>query len=408
MNEQSEVATPNSSSDRRTTFGELCNLFGGEILTGPFGSQLHASDYSESGTPVIMPQDMADGRVVCDKIARVSNKHVAALSRHLVRKGDIVYSRRGDVSRFAVITDNEDGWLCGTGSIRIGTNSPDLSITYLRRYLQQDLVGDWLRHNAKGVTMPNLNTDIIRVLPLVYPPLPEQRRIAAILDQADALRAKRRAALAQLDEMARGIFAEMFGDPLTNSFKLMTGYLSDLGTLDRGVSKHRPRNDPLLLGGTYPFIQTGDVTNSGGYIDSCQSTYSEFGFRQSKLWPAGTLCITIAANIARVAILTFSGCFPDSVVGFIAPQACTVEYVRVWFGFVQQQIELSAPESTQKNINLAILRALRLPIPSLAARQQFYDRVVQLRQLKAQMVKASASTDALFASLQHRAFAGEL
>jgi len=90
----------------------------------------------------------------------------------------------------------------------------------------------------------------------------------------------------------------------------------DVGTLDRGVSKYRPRNAPELLGGPYPLVQTGEVSNCDGYIRSHVSTYSESGLRQSKMWPAGTLCITIAANIAKTGILTFPSCFPDSVVGF--------------------------------------------------------------------------------------------
>ena len=145
---------------------------------------------------------------------------------------------------------------------------------------------------------------------LPLPPLAEQKRIAAILDAADALRAKRRAALAQLDALAQSTFLEMFGDPVTNPKGWEVVPLGSLGTLDRGVSKHRPRNEPSLLGGPYPLVQTGDVSNSGGYIRRYSSTYSELGLKQSKLWPSGTLCITIAANIANTGILTFDACFP--------------------------------------------------------------------------------------------------
>ena len=85
------------------------------IQTGPFGSQLHQSDYSEVGTPVVMPKDMIDGTIEESNIARVSEAHVNRLSRHKVMPGDILYSRRGDVGRCAIITDREAGWLCGTG-----------------------------------------------------------------------------------------------------------------------------------------------------------------------------------------------------------------------------------------------------------------------------------------------------
>ncbi len=108
---------------------------------------------------------------------------------------------------------------------------------------------------------------------------------------------------AMLDELIKARFVEMFGDPVSNSYDLPEATLPDLGKFGRGVSKHRPRNDIKLLGGKYPLIQTGDVANAGLYITSYSNTYSELGLKQSKMWDKGTLCITIAANIAKTAIL---------------------------------------------------------------------------------------------------------
>ena len=144
-----------------------------------------------------------------------------------------------------------------------------------------------------------------------------------------------------------------------------------VGQLDRGKSKHRPRNDPILLGGKHPLIQTGDVANSGGYITTYKATYSDIGLSQSRKWPAGTLCITIAANIANTGILEFDACFPDSVVGFKPYEFVTVEYVQAWLGFLQKIIEDAAPESAQKNINLEILRNLQIPLPHVEQQKKF-------------------------------------
>jgi type I restriction enzyme S subunit len=236
----------------------------------------------------------------------------------------------------------------------------------------------------------------------------EQRRIAEILDKADALRAKRRAALAQLDTLTQSIFLDMFGDPVVNARRWPIKKLSEVGTLDRGVSKHRPRNAPELLGGPYPLVQTGDVANCDGYIRNRNSTYSEIGLRQSRMWPVGTLCITIAANIAKTGILTLDACFPDSIVGFCADESATVEFVRAWLSFLQKRLEDAAPESAQKNINLAILRDLDVPLPPLDLRMGFARRVAAVENLKATHRASLAELDALFASLQHRAFRGEL
>src|SRR5262249_53763443 len=108
-----------------------------------------------------------------------------------------------------------------------------------------------------------------------------------------------------------------------------TGILTDLGTIDRGRSRHRPRNDPALFGGPYPFFQTGDVKAANLWLRTYKETYNETGLAQSRLWPVGTLCITIAANIADAAILGIPGCFPDSIVGFTSdPDKSDVIFVK--------------------------------------------------------------------------------
>ena len=180
----------------------------------------------------------------------------------------------------------------------------------------------------------------VESLKIPLPPIPEHCRIAASLGQADELRAKRRRAralaLALLDALADSIFIDMFGDTTINSrgFKLTS--FGELGQLDRGVSRTRPRNAPELLGGKHPLIQTGDVANSGGYIRTFSQTYSDRGLAQSKMWDSGTLAITIAANIAKGGILTFAACFPDSVVGFNPCQSkVNVEYIRFWLSSLQ-------------------------------------------------------------------------
>jgi type I restriction enzyme S subunit len=228
---------------QQTTIGAICDQFGGEVQTGPFGSQLHASDYSDEGVPVVMPQDMIDGTISCASIARVDEDHVRRLSQHRLCAGDIVFSRRGDVSRFAVVTEREDGWLCGTGSIRIRLNCPDVDTGYLRHFLKRDEIGSWLLHHAKGVTMPNLNTTIIRAIPFSCPQIEEQRRIAAILDKADELRRKRNHALELLDSLTQSIFLEMFGDLVSNPKRWgATQALGNFADIVSGITKGRKLN----------------------------------------------------------------------------------------------------------------------------------------------------------------------
>lgn len=284
-----------------------------------------------------------------------------------------------------------------------------LCARYLLHFLRRDSIrhaGELRMTGAGG--QKRVPVAFLQELEIPLPALAEQKRIAAILDAAAALRAQRRRALARLDDLARSLFLHHFGDPVSNPKGWPVVSLEELGALDRGVSKHRPRNDPALLGGNHPLIQTGDVANSGGYIRTYASTYSDLGLRQSKMWPAGTLCITIAANIGKTGIMQFDACFPDSVVGFIANGKAEVEYVHRWFGFVQKHLEDSAPESAQKNINLGILRNHPIPLPPVVLQQRFARELAAVEAQKARQSAQLARLDALFASLQSGAFTGAL
>ena len=210
----------------------------------------------------------------------------------------------------------------------------------------------------------------------------QQNQIVENLDKLQKLISQRNEQLTQLDTLIKARFVEMFGDPVSNSFNLPEKTLPELGEFGRGVSKHRPRNDPSLLGGKYPLIQTGEVASAGLYIDSYCNTYSELGLQQSKMWEKGTLCITIAANIAKTAILKFDACFPDSVVGFKAKDDANNIFIHYWFTFFQAILESQAPESAQKNINLKILSELKVIAPKKARQDEFATFVAQVNKSK--------------------------
>ncbi len=339
----------------------------------------------------------------------VAGKEIGS-AKQIVEPGDVLLSR--------IVPHIRRSWVVGGSRGRRIIASGEWIVFRSSRfhpeYLRHVLVGDPF-HVQYLRTVSGVGGSLLRARPahvakinIALPPLQEQRRIAEVLDRAEALRAKRRTALAQLDTLTQALFLDLFGDPVVNRRGWPIKKLSEVGTLDRGVSKHRPRNAPELLGGPYPLVQTGEVANCDGYIRSYGSTYSEIGLRQSKMWRAGTLCITIAANIAKTGILTFDACFPDSVVGFRADEPATVEFVRAWLSFLQEGLEEAAPESAQKNINLAILRDLDVPLPPLDLQMEFARRVAAVEKLKTAHHASLADLDALFAALQHRAFRGEL
>ena len=143
--------------------------------------------------------------------------------------------------------------------------------------------------------------------------------------------------------------------------------LNQLGQLSRGRSRHRPRDAAHLYDGPYPFVQTGDVKHAGLRITEYQQTYSEAGLDQSKLWPTGTLCITIAANIADTAILGFDACFPDSVIGFIPDDTkADARFVKYLFdATIKQQVKQFTQGAAQDNLSQEKLLSMEFPVPDV-------------------------------------------
>ncbi len=322
--------------------------------------------------------------------------------------GDIVFARTGATTgKSFLIRSLPKPSVFASYLIRV---RPDASVDsgYLSHFFKSPIYWNQITNMANGAAQPGVNSSKLKELEIPLPPLAEQKRIAAILDKADAIRRKRQQAIQLADDFLRAVFLQMFGDPVTNPKGWEVMKFEDVGKLDRGKSKHRPRNDPKLLGGEHPLIQTGDVANSGGYIKVYSSTYSDFGLEQSRKWPAGTLCITIAANIAKTGILTFDACFPDSVVGFTPNKLVTTVYVQMWMSFLQKILENSAPESAQKNINLEILRELTIPVPPIELQTTFSSAVEKLNSVKETFDSGVSETNCFFNSLGQKAFSGQL
>ncbi|MDA3787780.1 MAG: restriction endonuclease subunit S [Desulfobacula sp.] len=189
--------------------------------------------------------------------------------------------------------------------------------------------------------------------------------------------------------------------------------LPQIGEINRGKSKHRPRNAPFLYGGPYPFVQTGDVRHSTNIIKHYSQTYSEEGLKQSRLWPKDTLCITIAANIADTAILGFDACFPDSIVGFIPENKnINVKFVEYFIRTAKEDLERYAPATAQKNINLGILSRVAVPLPPKEEQYAIVDALEKTlsvaERIEVSVEKGMRRSDRLRQSILKKAFTGKL
>lgn len=268
------------------SLGEICDKVGGIIRTGPFGSQLHESDYKEEGIPVVMPKNIVDGKISIDGIARISKDDVARLAQHKLCKGDIVYGRRGDIGRRALVTARESGWLCGTGCLRISLGNTLLDPLFLYYFLGQPKVIEWIFNQAIGATLPNLNTEIIRSIQILYPSLPTQRKIAAILSAYDDLIENNTRRIAILEEMAQSLYREWFVHFRFPGHEKKRLVESELGLIPerwevRQLSEVCSRItdgshwSPKTVGFGYPMASVKDMHDWGFNIEQCRTIAKE-------------------------------------------------------------------------------------------------------------------------------------
>ncbi|MBL9027440.1 MAG: restriction endonuclease subunit S [Myxococcales bacterium] len=182
---------------------------GGLLQTGPFGSQLHAHEYVEAGVPVVMPQDIPSGVIDVRSVARIAEPTAQRLGRHRLQAGDVVFSRRGDLSRCALVEPSQSGWLCGTGCLLLRPAGSRLSGAWVSRIYRHHAIQTRIARLAVGTTMANLNTGILARLEIPSPPLPEQRQIAAILDTLDDAIRKTEQIIAKLKQVKQGLLHDL-------------------------------------------------------------------------------------------------------------------------------------------------------------------------------------------------------
>jgi type I restriction enzyme S subunit len=345
-----------------------------------------------------------DGNEICVTRKGIIQGSTIGPAFHMAFKaGDVLLMSRNPHLRKASMVDF-DG-ICSDVSYICRTKDEGVLLqSYLPFLLQSDDFWRFAEENKKGGLPFFLNWSDFERYEFELPSIEKQRELSDLLWSMQRTKQAYQELLVKTDELVKSQFIEMFGDPSVNPNHHPVKRLADLGELNRGVSKSRPRNKPELMGGPYPLVQTGEVTAAELYITSYENTYSELGLAQSKMWPKGTLCITIAANIAQTAILGFDSCFPDSVVGFISGKEVTQIYVHYWFGFFQKILEEQAPKVAQKNINLRILSDLQVMVPPMELQDQFVGFVKQTDKSKFELKQNIENINTLMKSLMRQDF----
>ena len=352
-----------------------------------------------------------NGKKIDDSKEYVSD--IAAAKMKLVPEGTLILSFKLSLGRVAIT-----GRDLRTNEAIVAIHDLDakrVNREYLYWYFS---FFDWnaAAANDEKLKGKTLNKAKLKVQPVIIPPLEEQKRIVAVLDAAfeGLTRAKENAEtnLQNARELFESIARSVFGIGERDWPKAtLPKVCSDFG---RGKSRHRPRNEPSLYGGHYPFLQTGDLSQAGRTVSHSSQTYSEKGLAQSKLWPSGTVCIAIVgATIGESAITAMPACFPDSVIGMVPDQTKALSaYVQHLLEHYKDDLKAAGEGSARDNINLATFEDWAFPIPSVEHQSRVVEKLDQAAQssgdLSAHYQSKLTDIADLRQSLLQKAFAGEL
>lgn len=382
--------------------------------------------YVREGVPFISVKDIYGNKVHFDKCKYIDDTaHKELIKRCHPEKDDILITKSGTIGRMALVPEKPEFSLFV--SVALIKNKKDvIGSKFLKYCLENFLNSINVSQDLKGGLLKNFHLEDIRetVIPLVS--VNEQiaivSKIEELFSELDKSIEQLKTTQQQLKVYRQSVLKWAFEGKLTNENvkdgELPIGWsrttLNKITEIKRGKSKHRPRDDKKLYGGKYPFIQTGEVrAANGGTITSYSQTYSEIGLQQSKLWPKGTLCLTIAANIAETAFLGFDACFPDSIVGITSDeQQTSLKFINYFIQKLKKEIDNKASATAQKNINVEFLDSLGVPYCSFKEQQkvvqEIESRLSVTDKLEETISNSFQLAEALRQSILKKAFEGQL
>lgn len=363
--------------------------------------------------PYIRVSDFNDnGSIDLHNLRFITKEIRDQISNYTISSNDIYISIAGTIGKTGIIPKELDGAnLTENAAKLVFKNIDQINKWFILYFTQTTDFKDQAGLATRIVAMPKLALSRLSDIQIPLPSISEQ---SSIVNKLDVLFDHIDRSIDLLEENikhTKGLMASVLEEVFVNGKNWKRLPLNKVAKVERGKSKHRPRNDQKLFGDSYPFIQTGDVRSANKYIDKYEVCYSEFGLKQSRLWKKGTICLTIAANIGDVAILGFDACFPDSVVG-ITPNSMNNEFLYYYLKTLQLQLDKKANSAAQKNINLKILSEIDVPVPSIEIQNSIADRFSRLEEKQFQILLVLQSKltylKALKSSLLDRAFKGEL
>jgi len=309
-----------------------------------------------------------------------------------LKKGDVLLTKDSetwdDIAIPAYVPNDLENVVCGYHLAHLRPYSEKLIGAYLFRAISASGLREQFWIAANGVIRFGISKSSIADALFLVPPIAEQEAIASYLDQettnTDTLIAAKQRLIALLKEKRTALISHVVTKGLNPNVALKDSGIEWLGAIPqhwqvkkikylteilRGKFTHRPRNDPRFYDGIYPFIQTGDISNTNKYITTYQQTLNELGLSVSKEFPRGTLVMSIAANIGDLAILDFAACFPDSIVGFVPKEKNNLNYLYYNFIAMKSEMMKTATLNTQLNLNVERIKNLFTVLPPIAEQE---------------------------------------
>ncbi|SMF97224.1 type I restriction enzyme, S subunit [Methylomagnum ishizawai] len=396
-----------------STLGEIAKRDGGIIQTGPFGSQLHQAEYQPEGIPVVMPKDIIDGHISITTIARVSEETATRLDRHKLKPSSIVLPRRGEITKRAFIRNEQEGWLCGTGCLKIELNGNILLPTFLYYFMEQLETVRWLEQHAVGTTMLNLSASIVSALPIRYPSIKSQHEIASILSSHDELIENNQRRIALLEESARLLYQEWFirlrfpgyehvrvVDGVPEGWELKTAYdsfqICSGGTPKTSISDY--------WDGDIPFYTPKDAAN-GIWVAHCERSITELGLKNcnSKLYPKKTVFISARGTVGKLNMAQRPMAMSQSCYALIGKDHISQIFVYMALHAAVESLRQQAVGAVFDAIVVDTFKRIHILIPPTSI-IRFFDDVVgpifeQVENLTTQSQKLRAARDLLLPRL---------
>jgi type I restriction enzyme S subunit len=386
----------------------------GELLTcAQYGLSVRGN--GQGAYPILRMTNQVGGRIVARDL-QFTNIDRTDLEKFRVKPGDLLFNRTNsfDLVGRTAIFELEGDFVFASYLIRLRVASDRLFPQFLNLYLNGEETQRRLKTIAtRAVSQSNISATRLKGFSVPVPSLHEQRQIAAVLSAVQRAVERQERLIALTAELKKALMHKLFaegtrGEPLKQteiglvpeSWEIVR--LDQIATIERGKFAHRPRNAPQFYGGNIPFVQTGDVSNCDGRISRYTQTLNEQGLAISRIFPRGTILITIAANIGYTGILEFDSACTDSLVAITATRGDSADFLNHYLQTQQPVMDRLAPQGTQKNINIQFLKPWPIPRPSPHEQAAISDALNRVDLKRRTHERMRSSLTSLFRTLLHQ------